>query len=336
MVDVDPTGSAAAVANLRFLAGQGRLAATARTASPQERTALTGAAFTLAWPVVFHRLTRLNEQRRGHWTCAIAVNRLADACLDRFYDDVEAVVEDLLAHATMKIHNAEGWISGRLRAVTIDAHRRRRGSRGALQRPRLPGWLATGLDHDPWLTLLAVEILVWVGVPGTAGALLWPLDSWTQRRVAVTGDVVGSDVRTVQRDVDRVLAVMRVRERWYADYVERPLGAKTPPTAPSFVDRDAAAVEPPALVLTEPHERADARLAELAALALTAIRQAQPCDDQAIERIITTVFGRLDTADDMAAAPHAAAGDRLGALVDDPAELRRIVAAVRAILAAGA
>ncbi|BCJ70564.1 hypothetical protein CS0771_01080 [Catellatospora sp. IY07-71] len=333
MVDVDPTGGSAAVAELRFLASQGRLAATARTATPRERTALTGAAFTLAWPVVFHRLTRMNEQRRGHWTCAIAVNRLADACLDRFYDDVEAVVEDLLAHATMKIHNAEGWISGRLRAVTIDAHRRRRGARGAQQRPRLPRWLADGLGHDPWLTVLAVEILVWVGVPGTAGGLLWPLDSWAQRRVAVTGDVAGSDVRTVQRDVDRVLAVMRTKERWYADYVERPLGAKTPPTAPAFVDRNAAVVEPPALLLTEPHELADGRLAELAALALIALRQADPCDDAAIERIITKVFGRVDTAGAMACAPHTA--DGLDALVDDGAELRRIVAAVRAVLAGG-
>ncbi|GAA1642878.1 hypothetical protein ACFQY4_06575 [Catellatospora bangladeshensis] len=333
MVDVDPTGGSAAVAELRFLASQGRLAATARTATPRERTALTGAAFTLAWPVVFHRLTRMNEQRRGHWTCAIAVNRLADACLDRFYDDVEAVVEDLLAHATMQIHNAEGWISGRLRAVTIDAHRRRRGARGAQQRPRLPRWLADGLGHDPWLTVLAIEILVWVGVPGTAGGLLWPLDSWAQRRVAVTGDVAGSDVRAVQRDVDRVLAVMRTKERWYADYVERPLGAKTPPTAPAFVDRNAAVVEPPALLLTEPHEVADGWLSELAALALIALRQADPCDDAAIERIVTKVFGRVDTAGAMAAAPHAS--DGLDALVDDRAELRRIVAAVRAVLAGG-
>lgn len=335
MVDVDPTGGSAAVAELRFLASQGRLAATASSATPLERTALTGAAYALAWPVVFHRLTRMNEQRRGHWTCAIAVNRLADACLDRFYDDVEAVVEDLLAHATMKIHNAEGWISGRLRAVTIDAHRRRRGARGALQRPRLPGWLAAALGNDPWLTVLAIEILVWVGVPGTAGGLLWPLDSWAQRRIAVTGDVAGSDVRVVQRDVDRVLAAMRTKERWYADYVERPLGAKTPPPAPSLVDRDATAVEPPALVLTEPHERADRRMSELAALALTAIRQAEPCDDQTIERILRNVFGRLDAAGEMAAAPHTADSVPLAALVDDGAELRRIVAAVRAVLAGG-
>jgi hypothetical protein len=53
------------------------------------------------------------------------VTKLADGCLDRFYDDVEAVVDDLLTHSRTRINNPEGWITSRLKAVTIDAHRRR-------------------------------------------------------------------------------------------------------------------------------------------------------------------------------------------------------------------
>ncbi|MEV4411973.1 hypothetical protein [Catellatospora sp. NPDC049609] len=338
---VDAPAPSDAVAHLRTLAREGRLAEYARTATPRQRTRLSGAAFTVAWPVVFHRLTKVNEQRRGHWTCAVAVNRLADACLDRFHDDVEAVVEDMLAHATAEIYNAEGWITGRLRAVTVDAHRRRRGARGALQRPRLPQWLGDRLAHDPWLTELAVEILVWVGVPATAGAQLWPVDSWAQRRARTTGEVTAGDTRTVHADIELVLAAMRTRPQWYADYVERPLGAKTPPSAPAFVDRDAAVVDPPPLVLTEPHEIEEGRMADLASLALTAIQlrlAAAPGDEAgAVGDVIATVFGRMDVAGDMARQPHTAPGgtDRLAALLSDPDELARVVTAVRAILDGG-
>src|SRR5687767_13782250 len=118
MVYVNPLDRNDAVANLRLLASEGRLAEAARHATPEVRARLSSAAFALAWPIVFHGLTRGCEQRRGHWACASAVHRLADACLDRFYDDVEAVVEDLLAHATTKILNAEGWITMRLRPAT--------------------------------------------------------------------------------------------------------------------------------------------------------------------------------------------------------------------------
>lgn len=336
MVDFDRVNWSEAVANLRSLASQGRLADTVRAASAGERIQLTGAAFTLAWPIVFNRITRVHEQRRGHRTCAVAVERLADGCLDRFHDDVEAVVEDLLTHATTKIANAEGWITSRLRAVTVDAHRRRRGARGALQRPRLPGWMVRRLDGDPWLAQLAVEILVWVGVPTTAGTQLWPLDSWAERRAAVTGDQPGSDTRTVRREIDHVLAEMRHRPRWYAEHVERPLGMKVPPLAPA--DRGFAG-EPPALWPTGPDDVTDARLAELASLALVAIEEqlaAAPDDEAAVGRILAAVFGRINTDADFAELPDLMAARVGSALVDDPGELHRIVQAVHRIVADGA
>jgi hypothetical protein len=336
MVDLDPTDWLA-VADLRSLASQGRLADVAQSAPPGERTHLTGAAFALAWPIVFSRITRVNEQRRGHRACAVGLDRLADHCLDRFHDDVEAVVDDLLTHATMEIGNVEGWIASRLRAVTIDAHRRRRGARGALQRPRLPGWLVARLPGDAWFEQLAVQILVWVGVPTTAGAQLWPLDSWAERRTVVTGDVHGSDAPIVQREVDQVLAEMRCRPQWYADYIERPLGMKTPPLAPAFAEHGSVA-EPPAMTLTEPDEATDARLADLASIALIAIEKQlahDPGNDAALRRIITTVFGRMDTGGDFVQVPDQVGDHGVMALVDDPHELRRIVQAVREIVADG-
>jgi len=325
----------AAVTNLRSLASQGRLVDTVRKASAGERALLSGAAFTLAWPIVFNRLTRVHELRRGHRTCAAAVDKLADGCLDRFHDDVEAVVDDLLTHATTKIANAEGWITSRLRAVTIDAHRRRRGARGALQRPRLPGWLVRQLDDDPWLGQLAIEILIWVGVPTTAGTRLWPLDSWAERRAAVTGDQRGSNLRTVERDVEHVLAQMRYRPRWYAEHVERPLGLKALPLAP--MDRGAA--ESAVLWPVVPEDVTDTRLTALASVALGAIEKqlaTAPEDKAAVGRILRTVFGRIDTDADFIHLPDQMAGRVGSALVDDEAELHRIVDAVRQIVVEGA
>jgi hypothetical protein len=76
------------------------------------------------------------------------VHRLADERLDRFHDDVEAVVDDLLTHARHPVFDLEGWVAGRLNAATVNGHRRLRGERGALQRPRLPGWLGAALGQD--------------------------------------------------------------------------------------------------------------------------------------------------------------------------------------------
>src|SRR5690606_38795108 len=137
--------------HLRALAREGTLARIYASAGPGEQRRLRGAAMTVAAPVVFNRLTRVVELRRGHPGCAVAISRLTDACLDRFHDDPEAVVHDLLRNATTGIVNLEGWLARRVPAATVDAHRRRRGARGAQQRPRLPAWLAKGLGHDPWL-----------------------------------------------------------------------------------------------------------------------------------------------------------------------------------------
>ena len=163
-----------------------------------------------------------------------------------------------------------------------------------------PAWLVERLPVDAWFEKLAVHILVWVGVPTTAGAQLWPLDAWAERRAVVTGDVSGSNARTVQREVDLVLAEMRRRPRWYADYVERPLGMKNPPLAAAPVEHGSVD-EPPALALTEPGEAIDARLADLASIALIAIEKQladDPADEAALGHIIVTVFGRMDTSSD--------------------------------------
>jgi hypothetical protein len=306
------------VRRLHELAGQGRLAQVAAAAG-----------VAVAWPIVFNRLTRRIEQRRNHPVCAIGVDHLADDCLDRFHDDVEAVVDDLLAHARQPVHDLEGWIAGRLTAATVDAHRRRRGERGALQRPRLPGWLAAELGHDRWLMELAVQMLVWVGVTNTAGTSVWPLESWAQQRAAHTGDWAGSDPAATAREVDRVVAAMRRRPDWYESYVERPLGRKQAPVA-ALPPTDAP------LALADPDESVEAEMRRLAADAVGAIGRRLGRGEQTqavVAEVIRAVFGRTLAAG-LDRAPHARAdplGGVTGALAD-PATLQRIVATVRTII----
>lgn len=323
------------VQRLRDLARAGRLAAVAAAAGGEERLALTGAAYDVAWPIVFARVTRRVEQRRGHPACAAGVDRLADECLDRFHDDVEAVVDDLLAHARHPVQHLEGWIAGRLTAATVNGHRRLRGERGALQRPRLPGWLAGALGHDRWRTKLAVEILVWVGEPVTAGTEVWPLEAWAQRRGALTGDWAGSNPAVVAREVDGVLVAMRQRPEWYASYVERPLGGKRAPvaTAPP-AGRTGEMARP--LDLRDPDARVDAEMLRLAAEAVRAIDHRLARGEQAeriVVEVIRTVFGGPFTGT-LDAAPHDAA-DPLGGLTTalaDGATVDRIVATVLGII----
>ena len=158
-----------------------------------------------------------------------------------------------MRRATDPIDNFDGWLATRLSPATVDAHRRRRGEIGALQRPRLPAWLGEALGGDPWLCDLAVQILVWAGVPATAGAELWPLDGWAARRAEVTGaPPAGPDTRdTLDREVRTVLAAMGTRPKWYAEHVERPLGHKRAPVAPMPAD---GAAEPAPLQLVGPDE----------------------------------------------------------------------------------
>jgi hypothetical protein len=320
------------VERLHELAQQGRLADVAASAGRSERQYLCAAAYDVVWPIVFTRITRRFEQRRGHTACALGVDRLSDECLDRFHDDVEAVVDDLLTHARQPVFNLEAWVAGRLNAATVNGHRRLRGERGALQRPRLPGWIATALGHDRWLCALAIEILVWVGVRESAGAGIWPLEAWAQQRGGVTGDWRGSDPATVGHEVESVLAVMRRRPDWYESYVERPLGRKQAPVS----GLDTSGVERP-LALTEPHHQVDAEMLRLAADAVTAIDRRITAGEEAkqvVVDVIRAVFGRTVTIAGLDRAPHAVAdpvGGLTGALTD-LATVNRIVATVREII----
>jgi hypothetical protein len=316
------------VERLRELAQEGRLAEVA-AARDAKRSALTAAAYEIAWPIVFARLTRRFEQRRGHTVCALGVDRLADECLDRFHDDVESVVDDLLTHARKPVRDLEAWIAGRLTAATVNGHRRLRGRRGALQRPRLPGWLAAALGHDPWLTALAVEILVWVGVRTAAGAGLWPLDAWAHQRATVTGDWQHSEPSRVNRDVEAVLTAMRGRPDWYDAYVERPLGHKQ---APVWTGEPARAFS-----LPDPHQQVDAELLRLAADAVRVIDR-RLADGEAAKAVVVDViraiFGRSVTIAGLDHAPHATADpvDGLYGALTDAATVDRIVATVLDII----
>ena len=321
------------VQRLRELAGAGTLAATVAAAAPAERAELTGAAYDVVWPLVYSRITRRFEQLRGHPSCASGVPHLTDECLDRFHDDVEAVVDDLLAHARQPVRQLEAWISRRLIAATVDGHRRRRGARGALQRPRLPGWVAAGLGHDRWLSTLAVEILTWVGVSVTAGAEVWPLEVWAQHRASMTGDWAGSTPAVAARDVETVLSVMRRRREWYEAYVERPLGAKQPPVARAPLDAGGT-VTP--LALNDASERAETELLRLAADAVQAIGARLSTGEEAtaiVADVLRTVFGGA-VATTLDQAPYTASdplGDVAGTLTD-AATLNRIVATALSII----
>ncbi|BCJ41044.1 hypothetical protein GCM10010168_46570 [Actinoplanes ianthinogenes] len=329
-----PRDAATGVRMLSDLAADGLLAAAAAPGSPR-RAALTRAAYDLVWPIVFTRLTRRVELRRGHPACASGVERLADGCLDRFHDDVEAVVDDLLTHAHRPILRLEAWVAARVGAATVNAHRRRRGERGALQRPRLPGWLAAELGGDRWLCALAIDILVWVGVRGTAGTGTWPLESWAQDRARHTGDWVASDPGTVAREVDRVLAAMRRRPSWYESFVERPLGAKQPPVAVASVDAWGEPVAP--FPVSAPDQQVESELQRLAAEAVRTLRArlatGEPAEPAVVE-VIRTVFGGMLTST-LDQPPHLTCdpvGGITGALTE-PARRDRIVAAALTIVA---
>lgn len=324
-----PVG-AADVAGVRELAREGRLADAAAAALPGELARLRGAVYAVVWPLVFARLTRPLEQQRRHPDCLRGLGWLRPDCLDGFHDDVEAVVEHALRRATDPIENLEGWLTTRLNPATVDAHRRRRGETGALQRPRLPGWLAAALGGDAWLGELAVQVLVWAGVPATAGGELWPLAGWAARRAEVTGEpLAGRDM--LDREVRTVLAAMRTRPKWYAEHVERPLGHKRAPVAPMPADGSA---ELAALALVRPHEVDDARLTALAEQALRGIESRLARGDApaaTVTTVIRLVFGATPPQDRL---PHTESTreDWLTAALADDARLDGIVATALAVL----
>jgi hypothetical protein len=320
---------------VRALARRGVLATTVAGATPAERARLTGGAYDIAWPVVFTGLTQGLERRRGHLTCATSVRHLADECLDRFEDDVEAVIHDVVHSARKPIENLEAWIASRLNAATVDGHRRRRGAIGALQRPRPPKWLVAALGGDAWLVHLAVQMLVWVGQPATAGMEVWPVESWTAMRYEFTGDWTAGPP-DVRQDIDRVLGAMRRRPDWYAHYVERPLGRKQAPVLWVLPGSDDAGAEHPSLPLVDQADLDDAYLRSLAYEAVVAIRaritRGEPAE-AAVTDVIEYVFGdHGDIGFDRpphAVDPHA---DRVLLLLRDAQERRRIVEAVLAVV----
>jgi hypothetical protein len=319
-----------AVDRVRDLGRQGLLSATYAAAPATERACLTGGGYEIAWRVVYERLTRRFEYKRGHRRCAVGIDHLEPACLDNFHTAVEAVLADLFRYARVPIHNLEGWITRRLVAATVNDHRRMRGERGALQRPRLPRWLVKELPDSPWFRVLAVEVLVWVGVPNSAGTGVWPLDAWTERRAAITGDPRSSEADTV-RDLHTVLAVMRHKRDWYDQYVERPLSHKEPSTVPLEVgDR-------PYEVAAERSDDGEARLLDLAALALEAIQARLAAGDDpasAVETVLRTAFGTGTDVTDLDHAPGAGPSEdeRLRALLADKASLDDLVRRVLAIV----
>jgi hypothetical protein len=94
---------------------------------------------------------------------------------------------------------------------------------------------------------------------------------------------------------------------------------------------------PPLQTLVDPHEILDARLAELAGLALTAIER-QLASGVDLAAAVLDVLGRLLGPDDppheVRDSPQSAptADVRVRALVSDPAHLARLVQAIRDIL----
>lgn len=259
-------GNSEAVAQLRDLTSRGVLAEWMSTAPPVDQARIRQALYQVVWPIVFETMTRGMELRRGHADCAQGLRRLRAECIDKFHDDVAAVVTGAIRRGTTKVQHLEAWIATITNSATIDGHRRRRGERGALQRPRVPIWLAGELGGNEWLTDLAVRILVWVGLPGTAGVDLWPLDSWAGCRATATGDWPASTPETVQREVEHVLGRMRTRPEWFAAHVERPLGLKQIPTASGDHQEHAS------LALVGQDEVDDVRLTSLARAALRAIK----------------------------------------------------------------
>jgi hypothetical protein len=293
---------------VRRLAGRGTLKEFVRSASDDERRRLWSGACEIAWPLVFARVTRRAELRRNHYLCASGVHRLEPECLDRFHDDVEAVLDDLFTHADVPIQNLEGWLTARLRRATVDAHRRRRGRRGAPQRPRVPEWVVIALNADPWLVALAKAILEWVGVQATAGLEVWPLTAWAASRATATGDYSAAEP-VVAAEVATVLAAMRRRPAWYDRYVEQPLGRKQ---APVWLALGAGVTaDPEPLVAVEPHELEEALLWEQAAAAMDALRERRRRGGLTavdVIDVLSAVFGTTLAADGLDRVPGGGPG----------------------------
>ncbi|MFC5262309.1 hypothetical protein ACFPJ1_09310 [Kribbella qitaiheensis] len=320
---------------VRRLAGAGELANRFQNGSRDERRSLRAGAAEIAGPLVYERVTKPVERKRRHYECASTLRRMLPDCLDRFHDDVDAVLDDLFTYADKPIVNLEGWLTSRLIRATVDGYRRRRGERGAPQRPRVPGWLADALGRDTWLIDLAKAILEWVGTDATAGSSLWPLNAFAERRAGQTGDHTASEA-VVADEVEVVLTAMRRRRAWYEKYVERPFGRKQAQVWYSSHSSTDVHTEPTPLALVDPDERDEAVLHELANVSIEVmITQIDRGEDATavITDVLGTVFGSLPASHDLERMPADEGGLRhVAALIEDPVKLKRIVAAVLDLL----
>ncbi len=318
---------------LRDLASRGLLSDTYRSAPEPVRAALYQAAYRVVWPIVFRRLTRAIEIRRGHMACATSVTRLAGECLDHFHNDVESVVDDLFARASQRVRSLEAFITSHITVATIDGYRRRRGERGALQRPRVPGWLAAALADDPWLVDLAKQILTWAGVEMTAGLEVWPLHAWAVRRSDVCGLDGVSELTEVRADIKTVIDAMRTREQWYLSYVERPLSRKQTSVLGSPASSTGRAEDLRPFLFVTRDEVADGHLSDLAHAAIEAIRTGLRQEQEPVALIVQVVratFAGDVGADDIDRPPHGMPEDHrhIQELMADDSQVRRVVAAI--------
>lgn len=328
--DRNQIGQGYAAEYVRSVCGNGELVKKAREGSPSERAWIFSGVYEIAAQVTFDGLTRGIEHRRGHHNCARGIEHLEPDCLDRFEDDVEAVVDDLLRNGDLPIRNLEGWIRSRLVRATVDGNRRRRGERGALQRPRLPWWLDRAIGDNRWFRVLALDILTWVGVPTTAGAGVWPYAAWADRRAAITGDL-GTTEQDVERDVEHVLAIMRRNARWYDLYVERPLGRKVAPLA----SHDQSPDRESPLALADRHDVRDTLLLNLAAVAIDAMTARIARGEErrsVVVEVISTVFGSGVHQMDQAPGAESVDGDRVSVVLADEQAVEQLVNQISSIL----
>jgi hypothetical protein len=176
---------------------------------------------TAAWEIF------LPIARREHRTqCRNCTQRglVGPVCVDRTNENAIALLERFF-RARQEIQVLEAWATAALLNAIVDHYRRQRGERGALQRARVPKWLATAFGHDPKRVLLAELIIDWVGVPTTGGlSSLWPYGEWADRCAPLAGGRHAYGERDVRRDVEHVLAVMRrQRPAWFAAHILEPL-----------------------------------------------------------------------------------------------------------------
>ncbi|MFG1926560.1 hypothetical protein [Cryptosporangium sp. NPDC048952] len=313
-----------------------RLAATVPSLSavaasdPLRGRAIRAGLYAVSWSLVFVRHTRPLEYRRGHPWCASAVERLVPGCVDRFEDDLEAVVDYTMRYAGGPIGNLEGFIVRKLPYATADGNRHRRGARGAIQRPRLPAWLGTRLGGDPWLCDLALYIIDWVGGAEAVGLDPWPTPAWAERRMWRLGDM-RPDPAATAADIERVLQAMRARANWYEAHIAGPLDRR---------DVRAVALSPDQLMasladrVAEPsHEDDLTQRAALALQRLGAHRAAVGGAEDAVDGgFVSAVADTVDALFGSAAEVPTEAADWITEQLRDPFYRRRIAGQARQIL----